>query len=254
MLRIYAENYVRLGDAITRVRHIFEEPDLSAEKKYAVETVLVELAKICNELDMQVSSKLLGVRIVDVPGSGFPKSRREMELIIDVVMSELESKLLLYIPSHRVKYYDIILQTKIIDSFPSAANEIGIAGRAIVAELFTASVFHSMRAAEIGLHILANELDVALPFDPKLADWHVLLDQTEAKIKDMKNLPKSTKKDDDLQFYSESASQFRYFKDGWRIRVSHSRATYMESQAIKVLDHVINFFETLSLRLKEPVP
>ncbi len=93
-------------------------------------------------------------------------------------------------------------------------------------------------------------LGVTFPFDISLASWQNILDQIESKIKAMKDLPKSEKRDSDQRFFSEAATQFRYFKDGWRVRVAHARETYDEVQAIRVVDHVNDFFVTLAERLR----
>jgi hypothetical protein len=53
-------------------------------------------------------------------------------------------------------------------------------------------------------------------------------------------------KDADLLFFNEAADQFSFFKDGWRIRVAHARATYTEPQAKEAIDHVRSFSETLA--------
>ena len=48
-----------------------------------------------------------------------------------------------------------------------------------------------------------------------------------------------------MQFYSETATQFRYFKNAWRNHVSHSNATYDEAQAEKIMTQ-----QTLAVRAK----
>jgi len=135
---------------------------------------------------------------------------------------------------------------------PSAAFELINAGNAYALSLNTASVFHSMRAAEIGLRSLARHLSVQFPHgNLELEQWHTILNQIESKIKDIHNLPKSTQKSDDQKFYSQAALQFRYFKDGARVRVAHARDEFTESQALSILNHTCEFFEALSSRLKE---
>ena len=57
----------------------------------------------------------------------------------------------------------------------------------------------------------------------------------------MKNLPRSTHKDELVNFYSQVAVQFRYFKDSWRVRVAHARETYEELSALKVFNHTLEF-------------
>ena len=108
-----------------------------------------------------------------------------------------------------------------------------------------------MRAAEIGVRALGRSLDVSSPDKPlELADWHQILEQTEAKIKLISDRPKSAERDANQQFYSTSASQFRYFKD-WRNRVAHARTSFDEIQATKILDHTRDFFDSLAERLSE---
>lgn len=68
----------------------------------------------------------------------------------------------------------------------------------------------------------------------------------------MKDAKKSDEKDADLNFYSKCAMQFRYFKDGWRVRVAHTRETYDEPQSLGVLEHAATLIDDLSKRLKEP--
>jgi hypothetical protein len=109
-----------------------------------------------------------------------------------------------------------------------------------------------MRAAEIGVRVLGAALGVSFPDKPlELAEWQNILDQADSKIIAMKNLPRGTHKDEELNFYSQSAVQFRYFKDAWRVRVAHARETYEESAALQVFTHTLEFFDTLAIRLKE---
>ena len=62
-----------------------------------------------------------------------------------------------------------------------------------------------------------------------LAEWQQILDQIERKIREISQHPKTLQKDADQKFYSEAASQFRYFKDGWRVRAAHARESFTES-------------------------
>jgi hypothetical protein len=112
-----------------------------------------------------------------------------------------------------------------------------------------------MRAAEIGVRVLGRELGVEFPDKPlELAEWQNILDQCDAKIVAMKEMRRGVEKDEKLNFYSQAAVQFRYFKDAWRVRVAHARETYEEKAATRVFDHTLEFFETLATRLKEPKP
>ena len=111
-----------------------------------------------------------------------------------------------------------------------------------------------MRAAEIGIRALAQSLNLTLKGNKplELAEWREVLDGLSTAVLSIENKPNSTPgKDEDLLFYSEAAAQFRFFKNGWRVRVAHARASYTEPQAKEIIDHVPSFFDVLSRRLKE---
>lgn len=127
-----------------------------------------------------------------------------------------------------------------------------MAANCLAAGFNTASVFHSMRAAEIGVRTLGTDLKIVLPKPIELSDWQEILNAMVAPIKAIENSPRSTpNREEDLQFYSEAAAQFRFFKSAWRVQVAHARETYEENEAIKVFDHTLNFFLTLAKRLNE---
>jgi HEPN domain len=252
MFRVYAHEYIALGESIHDLRVLFYGKDTpwTEEEKRSVVDQLGKLLEHAKNLELIVSADLISRRL------GFAEPLTSLEaydLLIDAIRSELRSKLFVYIPSRRATYFETVPAPGVEDAFPSASKEIVAACSCLAAALYTASVFHSMRAAEIGVRAMGIELGVTFPYDISLADWQNILDQIESKIKAMKDLLRSEKKDSDQRFFSEAATQFRYFKDGWRVRVTHARETYDELQAIKVVDHVKDFFETLAERLKEPV-
>jgi hypothetical protein len=112
----------------------------------------------------------------------------------------------------------------------------------------TASVFHMMRVLESGLAWLGKDVGAVVGVDT----WHIILDQIEKRIRESGNtLPRGEEKSARLQFLSEAAKEFRYFKDGWRNYVSHARGVYDEHQARSVMDHVKSFMLTLAKAPKE---
>ncbi len=54
-----------------------------------------------------------------------------------------------------------------------------------------------------------------------------------------------------MQFLSEAAKEFFYFKDGWRNHVSHNRGTYDEHQAASVLEHTRSLMNHVATPLSE---
>lgn len=136
----------------------------------------------------------------------------------------------------------------IIASFPSCEHDIFSATDCYALGHSTAAVFHCMRILERGISAIAS--DVGLSFD--LQQWHNILEQIEAKIAETrKTLPRGSDRNARLQFLSEAAKEFFYFKDGWRNYVSHNRGHYEEHQALSILEHTRSFMGHLASRLSD---
>ena len=263
MLKVGALEFFELGErssvARWRVFWVAELGNLGSPgkgrelydlEKEQVKDAIIALYDLCKRIGLSTSSELLKGRENDLP-----QTAREWEVLVSAVRAELKTNLFLFVPSHRAKYYELVLQSTVTTAFPNASKELVAAGNSLATGLYTACVFHSMRAAEIGVRVLGKELGVSFPTQPlELADWQNILDQADSKIVAMKALPRGTHKDEELNFYSQAAVQFRYFKDAWRVRVAHARETYEESPAANVFNHTLEFFDTLSTRLKEPKP
>ena len=177
--------------------------------------------------------------------------------LLEALEDELKRKIFLYLPSEFADFYQhpekVFPET--LKSFPSAADDIREACRCYALEANSACVFHCMGIVQRGLYALAVELKVELKFPLHLAEWQTIIDSIEKKIEPMRDGPRGTAKDDQLSYYSECASQFRYFKDAWRNHIAHMRENYSQSQARTVLSHVQEFMECLFRRIKEiPVP
>jgi hypothetical protein len=253
MLEHNAGKYAELGALTADMRAHFGLVDGNkneaekAEFTASFKADLKEIYEVCKKLNMEISRALLAPRLDDIP-----KSEGEFDILLEVIFREAFDKKFLFIPPHRAKHYDLVLQSTITTAFPSASKEVVASGNCFACGLFTASVFHSMRAAEIGMRSLGAALDVSFPDKPlELAEWQNILDQADSKIVAMKSLQRGTSKDENLNFYSQAAVQFRYFKDAWRVRVAHARETYEEPGALKIFNHTLEFFETISTRLKE---
>jgi hypothetical protein len=252
MLMVHALEFFKLGETSSAIRSdiFFSKGHIHLHdfQKEDVKEAIVALADLSKKIGLTTSLTLLKAR-----KNNLPETRREWELLVDAVRAELESNLFLFVPEHRAKYHELILQSMVTTAFPTASKELVAAGNALAVGLYTAAVFHSMRAAEIGVRVLGKELGVSFPDKPlELAEWQNILDQSDSKIVAMKELSRGTEKDEKLNFYSQAAVQFRYFKDAWRVRVAHARETYEESTAIRVFNHTLEFFETLAIRLNEP--
>lgn len=131
----------------------------------------------------------------------------------------------------------------VCSSFPDAYADIFLGVDCWAMGHDTASVFHMMRVLELGLSWLAKEVGEEMGVD----NWHNVIDRIEKRIREAADtMPKGLEKSTRLQFLSEAAKEFRYFKDGWRNYVSHNRGIYDEHQARSVLEHVKSFMLTLA--------
>jgi hypothetical protein len=257
MIKITGDRYLVLGGRISDTYSFLEAAEgrtggvvgkgLTTKERAHLQGCLQDLLNECHTLDMPVSKTLLLTRMHDSP-----ETTREMKVILDAVIAELKTKTFVFVPSDKAKFYEVIFPSLVSVAFPSATKELEHAGNCLALGENTASVFHSMRAAEIGVRALGTELKIVLPKPIELADWQEVLNGITAPIKAIENLPRSTAgRDADLQFYSEAAAQLRFFKNAWRVQVAHARETYEEPEAVKVFDHTLSLFQTLATRLKE---
>jgi hypothetical protein len=185
-------------------------------------------------------------------------------MCLKVLGRELENRFFLYVPPDDVEFYKNPLDwfSKVLVAFPSAKENVIEACRCYALDRYTACVFHCMGILQYGLYALAQELKVDLGYPLKLAEWCFIIDGQKGKLlgiegkighlrEDLKHLPKGTEKDEIVQFYSEVAQQFRYFKDAWRNHVAHFHDEYDKDQAHRVLIHTRDFMDRLSERISE---
>jgi hypothetical protein len=170
-------------------------------------------------------------------------------LLMEVVhglLDELSEPMFLCIEADR---RDLYIQSVppfgvvVADKFPDASKDIGAATRCLALDEWTASVFHSMRVLEHGLAPLAMRFNVPFAKD----SWHTVIRGIEDGIKELRNQGNLTEKDrQQISDYSESASQFRYFKDAWRNHVTHRSIHYDSNGAELVWRHVRDFMQKMA--------
>lgn len=249
MNKIQIHEYIGFGRALEELGTMMDlDAALNQQNAQLQMTELFqELVKYCASLELLNSMKLLGRALKDLP-----KTRRELEIYFDAVNGESEDRLFFYVPPKDGMFWNWEQHEVLKAAFPTACIELQGAGCCYAYGEYTACVFHSMRAAEIALRVMANGMPKPIALDPALSNWHNVIECIESQIKQMQNEPKTPQRDENLQFFSAGASQFRYFKEAWRNHVSHARASYGEAEAFNVMLHVRDLIADLCPRLKEP--
>lgn len=169
----------------------------------------------------------------------------ELQALSDAIQDGTKRQLVYRYPTEKA---NVFLSWKadwstVIKSFPSAEEDIRSGVDLWALGHSTASIFHMMRVLEHGLKALS--LDLGLPYSTQ--NWYNIINEISKKISEQeKTLPKGDAKAARLQFLSEAAKEFVYFKDGWRNFVSHAKCAYDENQARSVMEHVRQFMATLS--------
>jgi hypothetical protein len=115
----------------------------------------------------------------------------------------------------------------------------------------TASVFHSMRVAEIGLRALANERRIKLAKNKPLewGAWQEIIKALDDEIKLIGAWKPGHRKDGALDFYSGARADLNAFKDEYRNLVMHVRKSYDENQAARALARVHEFMGRLAAKI-----
>jgi hypothetical protein len=115
------------------------------------------ILKTCDDLNLEISKELFAEA-----KNNPPQTPGEYDVMKRALYAELKNKLMVYVPSHRRKYFHDkgFMDAGIQKPFPGAFAELSAAGQAFSVGLYTATVFHAMRAVELGLRSMAQSLEV----------------------------------------------------------------------------------------------
>ena len=166
--------------------------ELTKQEKDEIRQDLIKIWDICEQLDLPVSHNLISSVVSPEDDSeNVPKTGREYNLLIKTVRHELRNKLFLFVEPHRAKFYenDDLISEKVLKAFPKASHEMRMAGNSFAASLDTATVFHCMRAVEIGLRALAKDLNLTFPKPVELVQWQDIANAVNSSIKKIANNP-----------------------------------------------------------------
>ncbi len=255
MLTIKAHEFIEIGKEMRSLAYLLgmisEDMPRTDEESDLIRDGLERLKGHCGILELKISAELLQKAIRTLP-----ETKKELEIYLDAVKSELRTQLFFFVPSHRARYYEtnFAMRDETLRAFPFASSETVRAATCYSLGEYTACVFHSMRAAELGLKAVVRGLPnwrKKLKKHIDFAEWKGLIDAIDKHIKALAQKPRTKKRETDQQFYGDVHSQFVNFKDAFRNHISHSRVTYSEEQAISIFHRSREFLDILSTRISE---
>jgi hypothetical protein len=164
------------------------------------------------------------------------------------LVEELAHRRFVYVAPNDEDYFNPVADWHLVwDAFRTTIDDTQEAGKCLALGRPTASVMHLMRVLEVGLRAMATSLEV------NGREWGELLQNIEAELKRRRTVsPMPPGWPEVRQFYSEAATQFRYFKDAWRNEAMHARSQYTVAEAAEIYGAVRAFMHHIATRLKEP--
>lgn len=175
------------------------------------------------------------------------------------IVNGLVKHSLMYIPKPEKDFYNqkMLFGKKIYDNFPSARYDIETAGTCYAVGSYTACVFHSMRAVEIGAREMVKRLKVQRHLPPnrpiELCDWGKLRIALDKGIDVLEiGSSQSLVKKEKFEFYNHAVGVFKNFKDAWRNNVSHTRKIYKAGETKDIMDNTRQFMKHIAVKIKEP--
>jgi hypothetical protein len=175
---------------------------------------------------------------------------RDLEELRLRIFDQLDSRLFYFVNPSLSRYYTegSLFGPEVDDAFPSAAPEIAEAGKCRALGRHSATVFHLMRALEVGIRCLGKEFGVPT----ENASWGNILDSIGKKVRAMDSVSHGSDWKEAQQFYSEAVAHFYVLKDAWRNYAMHLHERYDEERATEIYNSVRAFMRGLSKKLKEP--
>lgn len=130
---------------------------------------------------------------------------------------------------------------EVVTAFPQSRADINAGSRCRAYELWTASVMHMMRVAEIGVGALADHLGVK-----RGNSWGVTIAGVMEALRDTSTFKGDPEK---RQWGSETGSYLAFVKDAFRNPAMHPERTFGAEEAIAIYDNTRLMMRALARRL-----
>lgn len=213
--------------------------------------ILDSIAKSCGNISLKQSA-LATKRLHRELGEHMSKEAllTNLRSVTQLIHSEMESQLFLWVPGHRSEWYskdaETILGVECCARFPSARREVEESAKCYAMGRFTASAFHLTRATEAGVKALAKAINFAPPND----NWTLVFRQMGNEFK----LPQTQRPahwQTHGDFLEDIWADLRAVSKAWRNDIAHLVDTYTEEEAKGLLEVIPLFLRHLATKMDE---
>jgi hypothetical protein len=248
MMRFFAESFLLATQELATLKGVAMVG--SDESTFTVDNVMRKhaavLLKATEELGLRMTAKSVGKLQKDLSGnevsSGQIKSRvSEIQGRID---DELSSIMLFSLDQADALFFDDPVRFFGLDpirKFPNVLDDIIEAGRCHSLGRHTAACFHLMRAMEIVVAQIGQDLGATITdHGGKGLPWGVIADNLKSKIDAMsKGSAEQTK-------WYRAQAQLVVFNRAWRVPTAHPKQTYTKEEADEVFSATKSFLRELA--------
>lgn len=229
-----------------------EQSALISSKSVAKEMLLSSISSVsdgCNSLELRLS-KIKADNLkkdLNEQSCTFEEMSRGLNVLHERIFDELGDTVFFHLSVDRAKYFRepwLTFGQRIIEVFPSIIKDVEEAGKCYATKRNTACVFHIMRIMEVGLHALANKLEVPTT----IPNWDGILKKIETELQ-KKFDGKSPDWLGQEAVMSEAAAHLRTVKTAWRNPTMHVEQKYTDEEALDIYNAVRVFMGHLAEKL-----
>lgn len=213
-----------------------------------------DLASMADQLGMQVSlvsirqlrDLLDDVKRASVVGAQSQDIALLPNLLISVLSrfpDEIDSHIILHIPFQKSElfYNNSRISKNVVERYPDAVIYIQEAMNCYCLERYTACVFHSMRAVEVGLRATGKALGLNLAH----SNWGTLIDLVKTEIRD-RNRSGDVGWPERRAMFQDVCASLQAMKDAWRNPTMHVERQYSENEAEHIMRVAMAFMDNVS--------
>lgn len=261
MKKIEIASYYDIGSMIAMTSEFAsrkEKSDLSEDDIKALSKELGRIKEHLEAVEMRHSLAQLNhilFKFEQKDLTTWNEAKAKFDSLNIAALRELNDIFVGYIPADRAAMWG---QEKpfgkyVYDNFESARADAAAACNCYAVEQYTASVFHLMRVAELGLRALARERRVKKIGDRAIeyADWQQVIDALNKKVEQLARQKRGAAREAALTFYRGAIADCSAFKDIYRHPIMHSRKSYVHIEAGIVHMRVGEFMNRLATKLDE---